>query len=175
MSFWKQIPTVTKVYLAVLVYLILLLIGLVIVRMTNGSIQDSSLWKFFAQRQSNRQTSLTPPVSIFAPSATFPPGTAILQATGNTQVLEGPGDQYAVLALLENNQVAQIIGVSPDKKWWAIDLPYFANKRGWVSVNKVKAENAANVQVVTQGTATPVELVTPGNGATVMALSLIHI
>jgi uncharacterized protein YraI len=175
MSFWKQVPTATKIYLAVLVYLILLLIGLVIVRVTNGSIQESSLWKLLAHRQNNRQTTLTPPLPVFAPTATFPPGTAILHAMGNTQVMEGPGDQYAVLALLENDQAARIIGISQDKKWWVIDLPYFANKRGWVSVDKVKAENAANVQVVTQETAMPAELVTPGSEATVLAIANVNV
>ncbi len=109
------------------------------------------------------------------PTATFVPGSAILQATENTPVLEGPGDQYPVIAFLENNQSARIIGVSQDKRWWAIDLPYFANGRGWVSANKVKVENANNVQVITLETETPAGEVTPGSGASVMAIANVNV
>ena len=175
MSFWKQIPRLTKVYLAVLVYLIVLLIGLVFVRMTNGSFKNSSLWKLFTHKQNDRTTTSSPAVSISLPTATFIPGTAILHATGNVPVREGPGDQYAVIAFLENDQAARIIGVSQDKGWWVIDLPYFTNGRGWVSANKVKVENANNVEVLALETTTPEGAATPGNGATVMAIANVNV
>jgi uncharacterized protein YraI len=175
MSFWKQVPRLTKVYLAVLVYLIVLLIGLVFVRMNNGSIKESSLWKFINRKQNDRQATGTPAVPVLVPTATFIPGSAILQATGNVPVREGPGDQYAVIAFLENNQSARIVGVSQDKGWWVIDLPYFTNSRGWVSANKVKVENVNNVEVMTLETETPVGEVTPGSGASVMAIANINV
>jgi uncharacterized protein YraI len=175
MSFWKQVPRLTKVYLAVLVYLIVLLLGLVFVRMSNGSIKESSFWKLINRKQSSRQTTTTSAIPVVVPTATFVPGSAILQTNENTPVREGPGDQYPVIAFLENNQSAQITGVSQDKRWWAIDLPYFASGRGWVSANKVMAENANNVQVLALETETPVGEVTPGNGASVMAIANVNV
>jgi uncharacterized protein YraI len=174
MSFWKQVPRLTKVYLAVLVYLILLLLGLVFVRMTNGTIKETSLWKFFNRKQFDRQTT-TPVNLVIVPTETFIPGSAILHASENTPIREGPGDQYAVIAFLENDQSARIIGISPDKKWWAIDLPYFSNGRGWVSANKVKVENVDTVQVLTLETETPVGEITPGSGASVMAIANVNV
>jgi uncharacterized protein YraI len=175
MSFWKQIPTLTKIYLAVLVYLIVLLIGLVFVRMTNGSIKDSSLWRLIAHKQNDHPSTTTPAIPEVVSTATFPPGTALLQATANTPVLEGPGDQYAVIAFLEDKQIVQIVGVSEDKKWWVINLPYYANGRGWVSADKARVKNAANIQVIVPATATPVDLTNPGSGATVMAIANINV
>jgi len=51
------------------------------------------------------------------------------------QVFDGPGVEYPVIAYLEAGQVARIVGVSENKKWWVIDLPYFASGRGWISVD----------------------------------------
>ena len=175
MNFWKQIPKLTKVYLAILVYLILLLIGLVLVRITNGSIKESSIWKFFANKQNNGQSITTPASSVMVPTSTFPSGSAILHAIANTPVLEGPGDQYPVIALLEENQAARIVGVSVDKKWWVIDLPYFVIGRGWVLAEKVKVENATNVQVIALETAVPTDLASPGSEATVMAIANVNV
>jgi uncharacterized protein YraI len=175
MSFWKQLPTLTKVYLAVLVYLIVLLIGLVFVRMTNGSIKDSTLWKLIAHKQNDHSSTTTPAISAVGPTATFPPGTALLQAIANTPVLDGPGDQYSVIAFLEDKQIVQIIGVSEDKKWWVINLPYFANGRGWVSADKARVKNTTNIQVIAPETATPVDLTNPGSGATIMAIANINV
>ena len=137
--------------------------------------KESSLWKLITKKQNAGQMTTTPAVPVIVPTATFIPGSAILQATDNTPVREGPGDQYSVIALLENNQSARIIGVSEDKKWWVIDLPYFANGRGWVSANKVKVENANNVQVMALETETPVDEITPGSGASVMAIANINV
>ncbi len=94
---------------------------------------------------------------------------------GNTQVFDGPGDQYAVIALLEDNQAARIVGVSQNRKWWAVDLPYYATGRGWVSVDKAKAENVTNVQVIVQETAMPGNLTTPGSGASIMAIANVNV
>jgi uncharacterized protein YraI len=175
MNFWKQLPTITKIYLAVLVYLIVLLIGLVFVRMTNGSIQESSLWRLIFHKQSGRNSTLTPALPIVVPTVTFPPGSAILHVLENTPVHDGPGDQFAVIALLEKDQTIRILGVSQDKKWWVIDLPYYTNGRGWVSVERVQAENASNVQVVIPETATPAGADATGSGATAMAIANVNV
>lgn len=175
MSFWKQVPTITKIYLAVLVYLIVLLIGLVIVRWGNGSIRESSLWRLIAHNRNDQKSTLTPDLQAIMPTATFPPGSAILHAPGNIPVLEGPGDQYAVIALLEKDQIVRIVGVSQDKKWWVIDLPYFAKGQGWVSADKVQVENAVNVQVVIPEPDTTAAAATTESGATVMAIANVNV
>ena len=175
MSLWKQVPKITKVYLAILAYLVVLLVGLVFIRMSNGSIKESSLWKMIAPKQTDSQSEATLAGSALVPTETFPPGSATLHAMGNTQVFDGPGDQYAVIALLEDDQAVRIVGVSQNGQWWAIDLPYYATGRGWVSIDKAKAENVTNVQVIVQETAMPGNLTTPSSGASIMAIANVNV
>lgn len=62
----------------------------------------------------------------------------------------GPGKEYAIIGSLELGQGAEVIGVSPDGEWWAINFAAGENGRGWVSAKFVKIENAEGVPVIQQ-------------------------
>jgi len=175
MNFWKQVPIATKIYLAILASLVTILVSLVIVRVSNKSIQESTLWRLITRQQNNVKATGSPMVASLVATVTFPPGSALLHPTNNISILDGPGDQYQVIAFLEKDQTARIVGVSQDKNWWAIELPYFSIGRGWVSTEKVQVENAENVQIVLQETATPSDVKENGNDATVMAIANVNV
>ncbi len=174
MNFWKQVPLATKVYLAVLGYLIVLLIGLVFVRMSNGSLQESAVWKFFSQKHNAGQSTLTPELTSNAQATLLPPGSAVINTTANTSVRAGPGNQFTEIALLEPDQIVPIEGVSHDKKWWAINLPYYSEGRGWVAVDSVNAENVTNVKEITFETKEPIVTIT-GSGASILAIANVNV
>jgi uncharacterized protein YraI len=174
MNFWRQVPTATKVYLAVLGYLIVLLIGLVFVRLSNGSLQGSAIWKFFSQKHDASSITLTPERTINVQASPLPPGSAVINTTASTSVREGPGNQFPEIALLEPDQIVPIEGVSHDKKWWAINLPYYSEGRGWVAVDSVIAENVTKVKEIAFETKEPVSTNTE-SGASILAIANVNV
>jgi len=149
MNFWKQVPTLTKICLAILVYLAILLVILAFIRVSSedsGQLSLREMITTFFSRGRNLSASKTPNADL---QTQIPADAAALRAGSNLQVFDGPGVEYPVIAYLEAGQVARIVGVSENKKWWVIDLPYFASGRGWISVDNVEAKNATNVPVVT--------------------------
>ena len=67
------------------------------------------------------------------------PGTPQLVALKNIKIMAGPGVQYETLGYLETGETAAVIGVSPDRQWWAIKVPYYKSGRGWVPAGNVKS------------------------------------
>jgi uncharacterized protein YraI len=147
MNFWKQLPNPTKIYLVILLYLVFLLCGLLLLRQGKSSSGGFSFAKIFTNRE-NKNLTLTPAATEILPTATFSPGTAWLRSKTNAQVHDGPGDEYAAIAWLENDQVSEIIGVSEDRRWWVIPLPYFSKGKGWVSAEQVEVNNISRVPVL---------------------------
>jgi uncharacterized protein YraI len=76
------------------------------------------------------------------------PGTPQLAAQKNIKILAGPGTQYETLGYLEIGETAAVIGVSPDRKWWAIKIPYYESGRGWVPVDNVESIHVEDVPVL---------------------------
>jgi uncharacterized protein YraI len=147
MNFWKQLPNATKIYLVILAYLVFLLCGLVIFHQVRGP-EGFSLSKLIPGRSKALALTQTAQTTLVQPSPTIPPGAAWLRSKTNAQVFEGPGGEYPSIAWLENDQIAEIVGVSEDQKWWAIQLPYFSQGKGWVSAEQVEVNNIANVPVL---------------------------
>jgi uncharacterized protein YraI len=79
---------------------------------------------------------------------TFAPGAPFLTAGTLVEIRSGPGDQYSPAAIMEQGQIAEIVGVSEDRNWWAIRIPYLENGKGWVPAERVVAQNAGNVVVI---------------------------
>jgi len=73
----------------------------------------------------------------------------MLHATANTPVLEGPGDQHEVIAFLEVNQVARIIGVSPDNDGGQSIYPTFQQDAGGY-MRRSHSRNTTNVRCLFQ-------------------------
>jgi PKD repeat protein/uncharacterized protein YraI len=74
----------------------------------------------------------------------------------NVNIHSGPGSQYPIIGILAQGQSAEVVGVSPDRAWWAIKYPPpgpsptegAIDGQGWVEAQFVTAENAQNVPVV---------------------------
>lgn len=147
MNFWKQLPNQTKIYLIITVYLVFMLFGLVILRQAKSDSGGFSLKRLLPNRES-RNLTLTPAATAIPPTATLPPGAAWLRARTNTQVREGPGEEYPAIAWLDNDQISEIIGVSDNQRWWVIPLPYFADGKGWVAAEQVEVNNISGVPVL---------------------------
>lgn len=77
-------------------------------------------------------------------------GTPILIPLTTVNVRAGPGKEYAILGSLEKGKGVEIIGISPDGQWWAINFGIAENGKGWVSSNFVTVENAESVPVLQQ-------------------------
>jgi len=163
MNFWKQLPNPTKIYLVIFLYLVFLLLGLVILRQGKGESGGFSIINLLPN-QDSKKTTLTPIETSPPSTATLSQNAAWLRSRTNVQIFEGPGEQYPRIAWLENDQISEIIGVSEDRRWWVIPMPYFESGKGWVSAEQVEVNNIARVPIVNpQGqdismTPTPVNL-----------------
>ena len=139
----SRLPLITKIYLAILIYLGALLVILVMLRIADvklnwKNIQDllpgGGAGEVAEQIGTPQQTQVGEP--------TFPPGIPWLQAVANASIYDAPGGVSQPLAILVSGQTAQVLGVSADRQWWAIQMPYFENGRGWVAAGQVTVQNA---------------------------------
>jgi uncharacterized protein YraI len=76
------------------------------------------------------------------------PGKAFLTAAWTVNIRAGPGKEYAVVGTLQQNQTAEIVGVSEDTIWWAIRFENGDSDTGWVAAAFVEAQNTQNVPVI---------------------------
>ena len=76
------------------------------------------------------------------------PGRASLTAAWTVNIRAGPGKEYAVVGTLQQNQTAEIVGVSEDTIWWAIRYENGDSDTGWVAAAFVEAQNTQNVPVI---------------------------
>jgi SH3-like domain-containing protein len=76
------------------------------------------------------------------------PGRASLTAAWTVNIRAGPGKEYAIVGTLQQNQTAEIVGVSEDTVWWAIRFDTGESETGWVAAAYVEAQNTQNVPVV---------------------------
>jgi uncharacterized protein YraI len=158
MNVWKQIPGTTRVYLVVLVYLLVMFLILIFTRLTLATPDGFSLLHLLARNGDNATATAVANSSLTATArnvSTFPSGTPWLRATGVVRIYDGPGSEYDSIAVLELDQSAEILGASPDHRWWAIRIPYLENGQGWVPADQVTAQNADNVSVLMLGDVTP--------------------
>jgi PKD repeat protein/uncharacterized protein YraI len=84
------------------------------------------------------------------------PGVPTVTANVNVNIHSGPGPHYPIIGILAQGQSAEVVGVSPDRAWWAIKYPPpvpspaegAIDGQGWVAAQFVTAENTQNVPVV---------------------------
>lgn len=84
-----------------------------------------------------------PPVTVPPPGTDVPTGTAL----DYLNIRSGPGLQYDIHGVVPPGTSGEIIGKSPDSKWWAVKVPAVPSGRGWVSVDYVQAYNVENVPI----------------------------
>jgi uncharacterized protein YraI len=174
-STWRKIPIATKIYLAILIYLLIMLGGLALLHRTTGTLDLASLRRVL----SGGQTGETPQAALSlpspAPTITVPPGAAWLQANGNIPIFPRPGATSGSVAILESGQVALVVGASPDRQWWALQMPYFQDGLGWVSAGQVQVQNSQAVPVLNAAGGPPLQPTSNKPPPVVKALTNINI
>lgn len=113
----------------------------------------------------------TPTTVVQEATATTVPPVTSAQLTvnaANLNVRSGPGAYYAIIAVLQNGQTAEVTGRSYDAGWWQIRVP---GGFGWVSAQYVTAQNVVNVPLV-QGPAVPAPTATPQPAATATPVTI---
>ena len=145
----SQIPLVTKIYLAILVYLSVVLIILFILRSRDVSMNWKGIQNFLpgSGTDVSAEVSNTPQVSQ-ATEPSYPPDVPWLRATTNTPIYDAPGGVTQPAAMLVSGETAPVVGATPDRQWWAISVPYFASGQGWVQAGQVTVQNPDKVPVV---------------------------
>jgi len=82
-----------------------------------------------------------------AAPASGPPALVTLDALN---VRTGPGNIYPSLGCVSVWAVLAVVGVSPDREFYVVNIPTNIDRsgRGWVPARFVRAENVGNVPVV---------------------------
>lgn len=175
MNFWKQVPNATKIYMVIMIYLVFLLLGLVILRQSRDPEETSWLSRLFSRKNDPDIASATSSAEANQPTPTYRADQAWLRARTNTRIYEGPGADYPEIAWLENEQTREIVGVSPDGAWWAIELQLFSSGVGWVSNLDVEVNNSLNTAVLGPDGALAVTKTAPASSASAKAVANINI
>jgi PKD repeat protein/uncharacterized protein YraI len=92
---------------------------------------------------------------------TLTPGAPVALALSNVSVRSGPGEDYPVIGILPAGGSAAIVGRTAAGDWWQLQGANIQDGQGWAPADRVQAQNAAAVPVVTpppMPTATPTPL-----------------
>jgi len=103
----------------------------------------------------------TPSVTVAVTTTlTLTPGAPVALALSNVSVRSGPGEDYPVIGILPAGGSAAIVGRTAAGDWWQLQGANIQGGQGWAPADRVQAQNAAAVPVVTPpplptATATP--------------------
>jgi len=82
-----------------------------------------------------------------------PPSQSATTATSTTNlnVRSGPGMQFPVLGVAEQGTSGEVLGISPDNRWYAVKIPPSASgiETGWVSASYVTLSNPNGAAIPT--------------------------
>ena len=80
-----------------------------------------------------------------------PPDVPTVTATANVNVRSGPGTMYPIHGTAEKGTTGEVVGVSPDNKWWAIKVPTSISGNGiaWVAQDYASLNNPKNETIPT--------------------------
>ncbi|UCG24241.1 MAG: META domain-containing protein [Chloroflexota bacterium] len=112
-----------------------------------------------------------PPPGVTVEATVVPPTpepgdpTATVTARAGVNVRTGPGVEYPVVGIAPFGAELEVVGVSADGTWWAINIPEVAGGVGWVSEEFVEVENGDDVLVL-PAPPTPTPAATPTPTAT---------
>jgi uncharacterized protein YraI len=151
-SFWRQLPTATRILLVLGIYLALILVLLVLLRTARLPFLQQDLRAWMRGEPAPTATFTPEPGVTAAPTATFAPDVAWLVASANTPIRSSPDENAATLAMLEKDQTALIVGSSPDRQFWAIQAPYIDGP-AWVWSGQVVVQNPDKAPVMSEGQA----------------------
>ncbi len=65
-------------------------------------------------------------------------------------VRTGPGNAYPSLGVVSGGTVLAVVGVSPDREFWVVNVPteMVSSGRGWIQARFTRTENVGNVPVI---------------------------
>jgi uncharacterized protein YraI len=75
-------------------------------------------------------------------------GQPTLLATANVNIRSGPSEKYSVISRLEYGQKAQVVGLSPDEKWYAIRIFGLEVDYAWVYSDYVTVTDAEQIPLL---------------------------
>ncbi len=80
-----------------------------------------------------------------------PSDVATVTATSNVNVRSGPGTMYPIHGVAEKGITGEVLGSSPDEKWWAIKVPTSISGNGtaWVAKDYAKLNNPQDETIPT--------------------------
>ena len=101
----------------------------------------------------------------------------MVRAIANVNIRSGPEVYYNKIGLLPAGDVAEVIGFSADRLWWAIKVPFAETGQGWVSVDYVESKNTGNVtEIEPNNISEQLVVPTPSPGeATLTAVARVNI
>jgi hypothetical protein len=112
-----------------------------------------------------------PPPGVTVEATVIPPTpevgdpTATVTARAGVNVRTGPGVEYPVIGIAPYGAVLEVVGVSADGTWWAVNVPAAPGGVGWVSEEYVEVDNGDSV-IVLPAPPTPTPAATPTPTAT---------
>lgn len=122
------------------------------------------LGRLFSGPDSDAGATETPGVTATVTTTlTLTPGAPTAVALSNVSVRSGPGDAYPVIGVLPAGGSAAIIGRTAAGDWWQLQGANIQGGQGWAPADRVQAQNAGAVPVVTPPpapTPTPTPLTT---------------
>jgi uncharacterized protein YraI len=78
------------------------------------------------------------------------PSAANLIVNATTEVHNGPGGGFDVVAILESGQSAGIMGVNEEGSWYAVQVPYLESGMGWVAASQVEVPDDADIPTIVE-------------------------
>lgn len=117
--------------------------------------------------ESEGAATLPPPgvtveATVIAPTPEAGDPKATVTARAGVNVRTGPGLEYPVIGIAPLGAVLEVVGVSRDGTWWAVNVPAAPDGTGWVSEEFVEVENGDSVIVLpAPPTPTPAATLTP--------------
>lgn len=88
-----------------------------------------------------------PNIPLKPPNQSAPTATS----TTNLNVRSGPGMQFPVLGVAEQGTSGEVLGISPDNRWYAVKIPPSVSgiETGWVSASYVTLSNPSGAAIAT--------------------------
>ncbi len=124
------------------------------------------LSRLFSSPSGTGSATATPDATLTAAvtsTLTLTPGAPTAIALSNVSVRSGPDETFEVIGILPAGGSAAIIGRTADGAWWQIQGANIQGGQGWAPSDRIQAQNAAAVTVVTPPpapTPTPTPLTT---------------
>ncbi len=124
------------------------------VRLPTSLAEDGTGWvaKVYtsASNAGNVPTIKTPKLPKNITPAAPGSGAASLITREPLNVRKGPGTDYASLGKVGIGTIMAVVGVSPDREYYLVNVPLEIDPsgRGWVAARYVKTENVSNVPIV---------------------------